>query len=64
MNLEGIGKDLLLFAYVDGELGLEQQPLVDDLMSRDPDAFQQVREMRELNKLLKAAYKEYSKEST
>jgi anti-sigma factor RsiW len=64
MDLEGISKDILLFAYVDFELCLEQRPLVEDLLSRDPDAFQRVEEIRDLNRLLKAAYNEYGNEAT
>jgi len=64
MDLERISKDILLFAYVDFELCLEQRPLVEDLLFRDADAFQRVEEIRDLNRLLKAAYNEYSNEST
>jgi anti-sigma factor RsiW len=58
MNLEELSKDIWLSAYVDFELGLEQRPLVEDLLSRDPDAFQRVEEIRDLNRLLQAAYNE------
>jgi hypothetical protein len=61
MDLEGLSKDVLLFCYVDSELGLEQKLLVEDLLSRDPDAFQRVEEIRDLNRLLKAAYNEYGR---
>ena len=51
-------RDILLFAYVDGELDEEQLRLVEDLLDRDPDARQRVARMREFNALLKAAYDE------
>jgi anti-sigma factor RsiW len=56
--------DVLLFAYVDGELNEEQQRLVEDLLARDPDARQRVAQIRELNALLKAAYDEEGEEKT
>jgi hypothetical protein len=51
-------RDILLFAYVDGELDAAQRRLVEDLLARDPEARQRVAQMRELNALLKAAYDE------
>ncbi len=49
-------EDILLFAYVDGELDEEQRRLVEDLLARDPDVRQRVAQIREVNALLKAAY--------
>jgi hypothetical protein len=49
-------EDVLLFAYVDGELDEDQRRLVEELLARDPDARQRVAQFRELNALLKAAY--------
>lgn len=57
-------EDILLFAYVDGELDEEQRRLVEDLLARDPDARQRVAQIRELNALLKAAYDEDGGETT
>jgi anti-sigma factor RsiW len=51
-------EDILLFAYVNGELDEEQRRLVEDLLARDPDARQRVAQIRDLNALLKAAYDE------
>jgi anti-sigma factor RsiW len=51
-------EDMLLFAYVDGELAKEQRRLAEDLLARDSDARQRVAQIRELNALLKAAYDE------
>jgi anti-sigma factor RsiW len=52
----------LLFAYVDGELDEDQRRLVEELLAPDPDARRRVESMRELNRLLKAAYQEDSNE--
>ena len=49
-------EDVLLFAYVDGELDEDQRRRVEELLARDPDARQRVAQLRELNALLKAAY--------
>jgi anti-sigma factor RsiW len=57
-------RDVLLFAYVDGELDAAQLRFVEDLLARDPDARQRVAQMRELNALLKAAYDENGQETT
>jgi anti-sigma factor RsiW len=57
-------RDILLLAYVDGELDAAQRRLVEDLLARDPEAFQRVAQMRELNALLKAAYDEDGGETT
>lgn len=57
-------RDILLFAYVDGELDEDRQGLVEELLARDPDARQRVAQMRELNALLKAAYDEDGGEKT
>jgi anti-sigma factor RsiW len=57
-------RDILLFAYVDGELDEEQRCLVEALLTRDPDARQRVEQIRELNALLKAAYDENGEEKT
>ena len=51
-------EDILLFAYVDGELSAEQQRAIEELLTRDPAARRRVEEIRELNRLLKAAYDE------
>jgi anti-sigma factor RsiW len=56
--------DVLLFAYVDGELNEEQRRLVEDLLARDPDVRQRVAQIRELDALLKAAYDEEGEEKT
>jgi len=62
---EDQSSDVLLFAYVDGELNEEQRRLVADLLARDPDARRQrVVQIRELNALLKAAYDEEGEEKT
>jgi anti-sigma factor RsiW len=57
-------EDILLFAYVDGELDEEKRRLVEDLLARDPDVRQRVAQIRELNALLKAAYDEDGREMT
>jgi hypothetical protein len=57
-------RDILLFAYVDGELDEDRQGLVEELLARDPDARQRVAQMRELNALFKAAYNEDGEETT
>jgi anti-sigma factor RsiW len=49
-------EDILLFAYVDGELDEEQRRTVEELLARDAAARQRVEEIRELTELLKAAY--------
>jgi anti-sigma factor RsiW len=56
-------EDILLFAYVDGELDEDQRRLVEELLAHDPDVRQRVELMRELNRLLKAAYQEDSDET-
>ena len=63
MGSEEQHRDILLFAYVDGELDEEHRRLVEDLLARDPDARQRVAQMRELNALLKAAYDENGQEA-
>ena len=62
MEPEEQSDDILLFAYVDGELTEDQRHRVEELLDRDPAARQRVEEIRELNKLLKAAYSEDSDE--
>ena len=57
-------RDMVLFAYVDGELDEEQRRLVEALLARDPDVRQRVAQIRELNALLKAAYDEDGGETT
>ena len=47
MDPEERPEDILLFAYVDGELDEEQRRLVEDLLARDPDACQRVAQIRE-----------------
>lgn len=56
MDPEDRSGDMLLFAYVDGELDEDQRRRVEELLARDPDARQRVAQLRELNALLKAAY--------
>ena len=63
MEPEEQSDDILLFAYVDGELTEDQRHRVEELLDRDPAARQRVQEIRELNKLLKAAYSEDSDQS-
>ena len=63
MGSEEQHRDILLFAYVDGELDTAQRSLVEDLLARDPEARQRVAQMRELNALLKAAYDEDGEET-
>ena len=58
MDPEEPSEDILLFAYVDGELDEEQRRAVEELLAHDSVARQRVEEIRELNKLLKAAYAE------
>jgi anti-sigma factor RsiW len=58
MDPEEPSEDILLFAYVDGELDEEQRRAVEELIAHDPVARQRVEEIRELNRLLKAAYAE------
>ena len=58
MDLNEHSEDILLFAYVDGELGTEQRRAIEELLTRDPTARRRVEEIRELNRLLKAAYDE------
>jgi anti-sigma factor RsiW len=58
MDPEEQSEDILLFAYVDGELNEEQRRVVEELLARDPVVRQRVEEIRQLNKLLKAAYDE------
>jgi anti-sigma factor RsiW len=60
--LEERSGDILLFAYVDGELDEDQRRLVEELLAHDPDARRRVESMCELNRLLKAAYQEDSNE--
>ena len=62
MALEERSEDILLFAYVDGELDEDQRRLVEELLAHDPDAHRRVKSMRELNRLLKTAYQEDSNE--
>jgi anti-sigma factor RsiW len=64
MEPEEQSDDILLFAYVDGELTEDQRHRVEELLDHDPAARQRVEEIRELNKLLKAAYSEDSDEPT
>ena len=64
MEPEEQSDDILLFAYVDGELTEDQRHRVEELLDRDPAARQRVEEIRELNNLLKAAYSEDSDEPT
>ena len=64
VNLDERSKDILLFAYVDGELDGAQRLPVEALLARDPAARQRVAQFRELNALLKAAYDEDGKETT
>jgi anti-sigma factor RsiW len=54
-------RDILLFAYIDGELGKDQQQAVQRLLARDPDARQRAAHFQELNMLLRAAYREDSR---
>ena len=63
MAPEERSEDILLFAYVDGELDEDQRRLVEELLAHDPDVRQRVELMRELNRLLKAAYQEDSDET-
>jgi anti-sigma factor RsiW len=58
MDPEEPSEDILLFAYVDGELDEEQRRAVEELLAHDSVARQRVEEIRELNRLLKAAYAE------
>jgi anti-sigma factor RsiW len=57
-------KDMLLFAYVDGELDEDKRRLVEALLARDPDARRRAEQIRELNALLKAAYDQNGEEKT
>ena len=64
VNLDERSEDIMLFAYVDGELDGAQRLPVEALLARDPAARQRVAQFRELNALLKAAYDEDGKETT
>jgi anti-sigma factor RsiW len=48
--------EILLFAYVDGELSVDQRQNVEALLARDASTRILVAQFRELNRLLKAAY--------
>lgn len=58
MEIEELAEDILLFAYVDGELDDDQRRLVEDLMSKDPDVGRRIAQIRELSRLIKAAYED------
>ncbi|GEO43379.1 hypothetical protein SAE02_75270 [Skermanella aerolata] len=52
--------DILLLAYVDGELDLNQRHAVEDLLAHDMAACQRVAQFQDLNRLLKEAFPEGS----
>ncbi|WP_158046272.1 anti-sigma factor family protein [Skermanella pratensis] len=58
MEIEERTEDMLLFAYVDGELDEDQRQLVEELIAKDPDVSQRIVQLRELSRLIKAAYDE------
>lgn len=58
VEIEELAEDILLFAYVDGELDDDQRRLVEDLMSKDPDVGRRIAQIRELSRLIKAAYED------
>ena len=53
-------EDMLLLAYVDGELDPSQRHAVEDLLVRDPAARQRVARFQDLNRLLREAFQESS----
>ena len=53
-----------LCSYVDGELNEVQHAAVEELLVRDPAARQQVSLIRELNMLLRVAYRDEALSST
>ena len=58
MEIEEQAEDILLFAYVDGELDEDQRRLVEELISRNPDVNHRISQIRELSRLIRAAYEE------
>ncbi|UEM01736.1 hypothetical protein JL101_017200 [Skermanella rosea] len=58
MEIEEQAEDILLFAYVDGELDEDQRRLVEELISRNPDVNDRISQIRELSRLIRAAYEE------
>ncbi|UEM19077.1 hypothetical protein JL100_018495 [Skermanella mucosa] len=58
MEIEERTEDMLLFAYVDGELDEDQRQLVEELIAKDPDVSNRILQIRELSRLIKAAYDE------
>jgi anti-sigma factor RsiW len=50
--------ETLLCSYVDGELNEVEHAAVEELLVRDPAARQQVSLIRELNMLLRVAYRD------
>jgi anti-sigma factor RsiW len=57
VNVDERLEDILLFTYVDGEVSKAQRRFVEAVLARDPDARQRITQIRELNMLIKAAYK-------
>ena len=57
MTNENCIDEILLSAYVDGELSVDQCQNVEALLARDANTRILVAQFRELNKLLKSAYK-------
>jgi anti-sigma factor RsiW len=57
VNIDERLKDMLLFTYVDGEVSEAQWHFVEAVLARDPDARQRIAQIRELNMLIKVAYK-------
>lgn len=58
VEIEEQAEDILLFAYVDGELDEDQRRLVEELISRNPDVNHRISQIRELSRLIRAAYEE------
>jgi anti-sigma factor RsiW len=60
MELMEPSEDVLLMAYIDGELDENQSMIVENLLARDPAARQWIAQVQELNLLVKAAYSEHA----
>jgi hypothetical protein len=58
MDLKGHEQDILLFAYVDGELDRAGRMAVERIISKYPEVTARIRIMHEINHLLYIAYKE------
>jgi anti-sigma factor RsiW len=63
VTLEEDSLNILLIAYIDGELDADRCSTVEKLLADDPAARQKVAQLRRLNMLLKAAYSDDGKKN-